>query len=284
MNILSAHRSSNPIWPAFQRSARRSSNPLTQADRIQTAAGRTARAGFAEQGRPRTHSGKQVRQITDSIQRFGFTNPVLVSNDNEIIAGHGRVEAAILLRMESVPTLRLSHLDAAQRRAHVLADNKLALNAGWDREVLAIELQALVDLEFDVEITGFSLAEVDVLLDDAREASPDPEHQTEDTVPRRCRPAQKCHPTVKPVALVADAIREGHASRLGWNGRSVSHRRALSCEGAPDSGKPRGDCRDGRARKVWRVTGEQRLQGGPLERGAGEAAIVVDSASARQIA
>ena len=110
----------------------------------------------------RTHSKKQIRQIADSIQKFGFTNPVLISDDDEIIAGHGRVEAAKLLGMQSVPTLRLSHLDAAQRRAYVIADNKLALNAGWDREVLAIELQALIDLEFDVEITGFSLAEVDL--------------------------------------------------------------------------------------------------------------------------
>ena len=153
-------------------------------------------------GNARTHSKKQVRQIADSIQRFGFTNPVLVSDDDEIIAGHGRVAAAKLLGMESVPTLRLSHLDAAQRRAYVIADNKLALNAGWDREVLAIELQALIDLEFDVEITGFSLAEVDVLLDDAREASPAPEHEAEDTVP----------PLVDPAAAVS---RPGDLWRLG---------------------------------------------------------------------
>jgi ParB-like chromosome segregation protein Spo0J len=79
----------------------------------------------------RTHSKRQIRQIADSIQKFGFTNPVLVSEDGEIIAGHGRVEAARLLGMQSVPTLRLSHLDAAQRRAYVIADNKVALNAGW---------------------------------------------------------------------------------------------------------------------------------------------------------
>src|SRR5215204_2349940 len=102
----------------------------------------------------RTHSKKQIKQIARSIERFGFTNPVLISDDNEIIAGHGRVEAARLLGIESVPTLRLSHLNATQRRAYVLADNKLAQNAGWDREVLAIELQALVDLEFKVELTG----------------------------------------------------------------------------------------------------------------------------------
>jgi ParB-like chromosome segregation protein Spo0J len=134
-------------------------------------------------GNARTHSKKQIRQIADSIQRFGFTNPVLISDEDEIIAGHGRVEAAKLLGMQSVPTLRLSHLDASQRRAYVLADNKLALNAGWDREVLAIELQALVDLEFDVEITGFSVAEVELVIEEARESSPDPEHGADNTVP-----------------------------------------------------------------------------------------------------
>src|SRR5215211_3333317 len=120
----------------------------------------------------RTHSKKQIKQIAGSIERFGFTNPVLISDDNEIIAGHGRVEAAKLLGQVSVPTLRLSHLTAAQRRAYVIADNKLALNAGWDRETLAIELQALVDLDFDVELTGFSLAEAEIILDEARERSP----------------------------------------------------------------------------------------------------------------
>ena len=121
----------------------------------------------------RTHSKKQVKQIAASIERFGFTNPVLMSDDGEIIAGHGRVEAAKLLGMKAVPTLALSHLSEAERRAYVLADNKLALNAGWDKEILAIELQALVDLEFDVELTGFSLAEVDFVLDEAGDADPD---------------------------------------------------------------------------------------------------------------
>ena len=131
----------------------------------------------------RTHSKKQVRQIADSIQRFGFTNPVLVSDEGEIIAGHGRVEAAKLLGLETVPTLRLSHLSETERRAYVLADNKLALNAGWDQEILAIELQALVDLEFDVTLTGFSLAEVDLTLDAAREADPDSTVGPEDDIP-----------------------------------------------------------------------------------------------------
>ncbi len=131
----------------------------------------------------RTHSRKQVRQIADSIEQFGFTNPVLVSDDGEIIAGHGRVEAAKLLGLKTVPTLRLSHLSAEERRAYVLADNKLALNAGWDQDILAIELQALIDLDFDVSLTGFSLAEVDFTLDAARERDPEAPPGVEDEIP-----------------------------------------------------------------------------------------------------
>src|SRR6266436_1372418 len=137
---------------------------------------------------PRTHSKKQIGQIAESIKRFGFTNPVLISDD-EIIAGHGRVAAAKVLGIESVPTVRLSHLNDAQRRAYVIADNKLALNAGWDREVLAIELQALVDIDFDVEITGFSVAEIDLVLDEAGESSPYPEHDADAEVPALLNPA-----------------------------------------------------------------------------------------------
>jgi hypothetical protein len=131
----------------------------------------------------RRHSKKQIRQIADSIQRFGFTNPVLVSDAGEIIAGHGRVEAAKLLGLETVPTLRLSHLSETERRAYVLADNKLTLNAGWDTEILAIELQALIDLDFDVTLTGFSLAEVDLTLDLARDSDPDAPPGPEDQIP-----------------------------------------------------------------------------------------------------
>jgi DNA modification methylase len=108
---------------------------------------------------------------------------VLVSDDGEIIAGHGRVEAAKLLGRKTVPTLALSHLSATERRAYVLADNKLALNAGWDKEILAIELQGLVDLDFEVELTGFSLAEIDLVLDEASEADPDGSDAPEDVVP-----------------------------------------------------------------------------------------------------
>lgn len=131
----------------------------------------------------RNHSKKQIRQIAASIERFGFVNPVLVSDKGEIIAGHGRVEAARLLGRKAVPTLALSHLSEAERRAYILADNKLALNAGWDRDLLALELQGLIDLDFDVELTGFSLAEIDFTLDEAREAKPGLPDAAEDEIP-----------------------------------------------------------------------------------------------------
>jgi DNA modification methylase len=124
-------------------------------------------------GNARTHSRKQIKQIAASIERFGFTNPVLISDVGEIIAGHGRVSAARLLDIDSVPVLRLSHLSEDERRAYVLADNKLAENAGWDAEILAIELQALVDLDFQVDLTGFEIAEIDLLLGDAAEEGRD---------------------------------------------------------------------------------------------------------------
>jgi DNA modification methylase len=118
----------------------------------------------------RTHSRKQIRQIADCIKRFGFNNPVLVDDADEIIAGHGRVEAAKLLRLTEVPTLRLSHLSAADKRAYIIADNRLAELAGWDKEILAIELQSLIDLNFEVESTGFDIGTIDIILDDAHEA------------------------------------------------------------------------------------------------------------------
>ncbi|MGO9594378.1 MAG: ParB/Srx family N-terminal domain-containing protein [Steroidobacteraceae bacterium] len=127
----------------------------------------------------RTHSKKQLKQIARSIERFGFVNPVLIDEDLRIIAGHGRVAAAKMRGLREVPTVRLSNLSPAQRRAYVIADNRLAELAGWDRELLAAELQGLLDLRFDeVELTGFSLGEIDVLLDGTVEetaAAPDDE-------------------------------------------------------------------------------------------------------------
>ncbi|MCO6052356.1 ParB/Srx family N-terminal domain-containing protein, partial [Mesorhizobium sp. RP14(2022)] len=103
----------------------------------------------------RTHSDAQVAEIAASIREFGWTNPVLVDGDNGIIAGHGRVMAARKLRMRQVPVIELAGLTDAQKRAYVLADNKLALNAGWDEELLGLELADLDALGFDLSLTGF---------------------------------------------------------------------------------------------------------------------------------
>lgn len=121
-------------------------------------------------GNARSHSKRQIRQLADSIRHFGFTNPVLITDDDSILAGHGRVMAAKQLGMTHVPTVRLSHLTKTECRAYVLADNKLALNAGWDQELLAVELQGLIDLDFDLELTGFSLSEIDLVLDAAQDS------------------------------------------------------------------------------------------------------------------
>ena len=140
----------------------------------------------------RTHSKKQLRQIADSIELFGFTNPVLIDGNDTILAGHGRVEAARQLNMETVPCLRQDQMTDDQKRAYVLADNKLAQNAGWDEELLAIELGALheLDLDFNVEITGFSIAEIDNLIDGVSIEEPgDPadDQLPGSDVPQRCR-------------------------------------------------------------------------------------------------
>jgi DNA modification methylase len=119
----------------------------------------------------RTHSKKQIRQIAESMKKFGFTNPVLITRDGDIIAGHGRLEAAKLLGMEQVPTIVLDDLTPDERRAYILADNKLALNAGWDSELLAIELGELSELGL-AEFTGFSTTEIDITLDGARDSDP----------------------------------------------------------------------------------------------------------------
>lgn len=132
-------------------------------------------------GNPRTHSPAQIRQIAASIEQFGFTNPILVDDDNGVIAGHGRLAAAKLLGRCEVPTLRLSHMSEAQIRAYVIADNKLAENAGWDATLLGLELKYLTELDiaFDVTLTGFALPEIDLLIDNIDAAAP----QTEDVVP-----------------------------------------------------------------------------------------------------
>ena len=132
----------------------------------------------------RTHSRKQVRQIAESIETFGFTNPVLIDEHRTILAGHGRVAAAKLLGWTEVPCLRLDHMSEAEKRAYVLADNKLALNAGWDDDLLAAELGALMaedDLGFDLGVTGFSIPEIDSLMETVSPEEPD--DPVDDVVP-----------------------------------------------------------------------------------------------------
>lgn len=117
----------------------------------------------------RTHSETQVAQVASSIKEFGFTNPVLVDADNMLIAGHGRVMAAKKLGLDTVPAIRLGYLTDQQKRAYVIADNKLALNAGWDDEMLALELSELQDLDFDLSLTGFDDDELNSLFEDTAE-------------------------------------------------------------------------------------------------------------------
>lgn len=105
----------------------------------------------------RTHSDAQVAQIAASIREFGFMNPVLVDAENNIIAGHGRVLAARKLGLEEVPCVLHDHLTETQRKAYIIADNKMALNAGWDEDLLRLELRELGDMGFDLELTGFGL-------------------------------------------------------------------------------------------------------------------------------
>ena len=131
----------------------------------------------------RKHSRRQIDQIAASIRQFGFTNPVLIDETRTILAGHGRVEAARLIGLDAVPTLRIEHLSNDEKRAYILADNRLAELAGWDDEVLAIELQHLteIDLDFDIEITGFETAEIDLLIEPLNQG----DDRSADTLPDR---------------------------------------------------------------------------------------------------
>lgn len=125
----------------------------------------------------RTHSAEQVAQIAASMREFGFTNPVLVDERGWIIAGHGRVLAAAGLEMTEAPTITLAGLSEAQRRAYVIADNKLAINASWDADMLKVELEALHALEFDMGLLGFNadeLAAAMALTDEAVSSPPTP--------------------------------------------------------------------------------------------------------------
>lgn len=113
----------------------------------------------------RTHSKEQVNQICASINEYGFTNPILIDEKGMIIAGHGRLMASKQLGLEQVPCIELKGLTEAQKKAYIIADNKMALNAGWDEELLKLELENLKELDFDLDLTGFDTSELDAILD-----------------------------------------------------------------------------------------------------------------------
>jgi len=115
---------------------------------------------------PRTHTDEQVAKIAASIVEYGWTNPVLVDGDNGIIAGHGRLAAARKLGLDQVPVIELAHLSPTQKRAYVISDNRLALDAGWNEEMLALEMAELSEAGYDLALTGFEDAEIEALLSD----------------------------------------------------------------------------------------------------------------------
>ena len=163
---------------------------------------------------PRTHTKKQIRQIADSIKAFGFTNPVLVDDEDHIAAGHGRVEAAKLLGFETVPTIRLEGMTEAELRAYVIADNSLAERAGWDEELLAIEFQyfAEVDIDFDLTVTGFETAEIDLLIEGLSSTAEDP---SSDAIP-------DMGPSAPPVSKPGDLWRLGRHRLLCGDATSAA--------------------------------------------------------------
>jgi ParB-like chromosome segregation protein Spo0J len=132
----------------------------------------------------RTHSEAQVAQIAASIREFGFLNPIIVSADNTILCGHGRFYAAQKLGLEKVPCIREEYLTEAQKRAYILADNKIGLNSGWDNDLLAVELSDLQEQAFDLSLTGFDDAEIEQLLrtDDAKDDNFDVDKELEKPV------------------------------------------------------------------------------------------------------
>ena len=121
----------------------------------------------------RTHSEEQVTQIASSIREFGFINPIIIDDKNNVIAGHGRLLASKKLGLKEVPTLQVDHLTDTQRKAYILADNQLALNAGWDTEMLKLELAGLDDVGFDLELLGFDLKALDDVFEDENEDKTD---------------------------------------------------------------------------------------------------------------
>ena len=164
----------------------------------------------------RTHDDAQVAQIAASIREFGFTNPVLIDGDGGVIAGHGRIMAARKLSLQEVPCIRLGHMTDAQKRAYVIADNKLALNAGWDNEMLALEFSELADMGFDLDLTGFTADEIEAL----KPVEIEPGLTDEDDVPEA---------PVDPVTKPGDVWLMGKHRLMCGDSTSIESLETLTC-------------------------------------------------------
>ena len=196
----------------------------------------------------RIHSDRQIRQIERSIEQYGFTNPALVDEANVIMAGHGRVKAAERNGLSHIPVIRIADLSEAQKRAYIIADNELAAKAGWDKEILAIELQGLIDLKFDLELTGFEIPEMKMVE----------EPQTRQRARRRIHP-----PLLREAASSASlaiygssantfSSAETPADRLLCNTLGRQPRSACVCRSSIQHANPWSRLRQ-RPRQTWQV-------------------------------
>ncbi|HFF1966503.1 TPA: ParB/Srx family N-terminal domain-containing protein [Escherichia coli] len=158
----------------------------------------------------RTHSDEQVEQLVNSIREFGFTNPVLIDEKNELIAGHGRLAAAEILEMDKVPAIRLSNLSEKQKKAYRIADNKLALNAGWDMQLLTEEVKELMDDDFDIDLLGFNDAELDEMLSDEQPQEEDDNSSPVVQIKYLSIDKERIPATDMEIALLLDVYRQYH--------------------------------------------------------------------------
>lgn len=178
----------------------------------------------------RTHSDVQVNKIASSIKEFGFLNPVLIDKDNGIIAGHGRVMAAQKLGLKEVPVLQIGHLSDTQKRAYIIADNRLALDAGWDEEILRVEFAELADNGFNLELTGFELEEISAVDFDESEEVGMPDLPDGDKEPFQQK-TFTLHD--EQAAIVDDAVTLARTNPLvdtGLNENSNGNALALICQ------------------------------------------------------
>lgn len=224
----------------------------------------------------RTHSRAQIQQLANSIQAFGFINPVVIDEQYMIVAGHARVLAAKQLGLEEIPTVRVEHLTEAEKRAYILADNKIAENAGWNLELLQIEIEYLtqIDLDVDIELTGFSPPEIDLLLTAAEgedaEPPPPPLPERDQTVsrPGDLLPARR--PSQAPRIPSIEAACRGDGKTLA--GRP-GHCRGSQCGRSAGAGAAPGVRREPPMDSAERQQGRPHAGRHPLHRvGAGSAA------------